>query len=346
MSKLTHQMQAVIEAHMSMGPLPIEQLSPEQARQMPLTDRAAMAVYGQHFTKRALASMPEAVGHIEHRLIPGPAGSILTRIYTPRGETPALGWPVLLYFHGGGWVIGTLDTYDASCRALCDKTECVVMSVHYRQAPEHPWPAATDDAYAAYQWLCSNAQQIRCDPTRIAIGGESAGGNLAAVTTLMARDNGAPLLPVCQLLIYPVVDLATGLNSPSAKEHAQARPLSSSMLRWFYSHYLPEGVNPRNPAISPLHAKDLRDLSPVTIIAAEIDPLRSEGQEYARLLQEAGVVVNYKLYSGVTHEFFGMRGIVDEADEAISVAAGDLRIAFNFANQYLHSYREPSEIEA
>lgn len=333
MATLTDEMQAILAAHRAMGPLPIETLSPELARQIPLVDRAAIAVYGQHFTKRLLAPLPLPVGSVTHRLIPDGGSNILTRIYTPKGNMPDNGWPALLYFHGGGWVIGTLDTYDASCRALCDAADCMVISVHYRQAPEHRWPAAPEDAYAAYEWLCANAKQIMADPDNIAVGGESAGGNLAAVVTLMARDRGAPLLPVHQLLIYPVVDLAHGPSSPSAKDYAYAKPLNTAMLQWFYHHYLPEGADPSDPTISPLHAQDLSDLSPATVILAEIDPLCSEGQDYVRALRKAGVRVHEKLYKGVTHEFFGMRGILDEADEAIKTASDDLKNAFSDANR-------------
>jgi acetyl esterase len=336
MAKLTNQMQEVLDTHSEMGPLPIELLSPEHARQIPLTDRAAMAVYGHHFMKRALVQMPRPVGSVEHFLINAPHGDILTRIYTPSGETPPRGWPVLLYFHGGGWVIATLDTYDSSCRALCDAANCIVVSVHYRQAPEHCWPAATEDAYAAYEWLCANARQIKGDAQKIAIGGESAGGNLATIVTHMARDRGAPLLPLHQLLIYPVTDLAQGINSASAQEHRAAKPLNTAMLHWFYKYYLPEGVDRSNPAISPLHATDLSDLPPATIIAAEIDPLRSEGEEYARKLQQAGVDVQYSLYRGVTHEFFGMQGIIDEADDAIALAANNLIDAFASQREEAH----------
>ena len=281
-------------------------------------------MYGQHFAKRALAPMPLPVGNIAHRTIPGPASEpLLLRVYTPTGDTPEDGWPILVYFHGGGWVIANLDTYDAPCRILCVEAECVVVSVHYRQAPEHPWPAATEDAFTAYQWVCENARNLQGNSEKVAIGGESAGGNLAAVVSLMARDRGK-MLPCRQLLVYPVTDLVSGPNSPSARENAAAKPLNTPMLHWFYDQYAPATVDRTNAYVSPLHAETLAGLPPATVILAEVDPLRSDGEAYAKRLQEAGVAVNIKLYEGVTHEFFGMKGLVSEAGDATDMAAGDL----------------------
>jgi acetyl esterase len=326
---ITDSMQEILDVHTAMNPLPIEELTPELARQMPLIDRAAMAVYGHHFTKKALLPMPIPVGKVEHRLIPGSAGNnILIRIYTPNGKAPEEGWPILVYFHGGGWVLGTLDTYDSSCRALCDEVNCIVVSVHYRQAPENPWPAAVEDAFAAYQWVCTQAHEFHGSvAAQIAVGGESAGGNLAAVVAQMARDQGV-IMPLHQLLIYPVTDLANGLNSTSAREHAKAKPLNLPMLHWFYNHYVPAGTDRTNPYISPLYAESFTGLAPATIILAEIDPLRSDGKAYAAKLEQADVSVNLKIYEGVTHEFFGLAGLVKEASSALSMAAKDLRRAF------------------
>ncbi|MBX7157556.1 MAG: alpha/beta hydrolase fold domain-containing protein [Verrucomicrobiae bacterium] len=327
---MTDAMQEILDVHATMNPLPIEELTPELARQMPLIDRAAIAVYGRHFTKKALLPLPIPVGKVEHRLIPGSAGNtILIRIYTPNGKAPDEGWPILVYFHGGGWVLGTLDTYDSSCRALCDEANCIVVSVHYRQAPENPWPAAVEDAFAAYQWICAQAHEFHGSvATQIAVGGESAGGNLAAVVAQMARDQGV-VMPLHQLLIYPVTDLANGMNSTSAREHAQAKPLNLPMLHWFYNHYVPAGAERTNPYISPLYAEGFIGLAPATIILAEIDPLRSDGKAYAAKLEQADVPVNLKIYEGVTHEFFGLTGLVKEASSALSMAAKDLRRSFN-----------------
>lgn len=320
------EMQAVLDAHAKCGPLAIETLTPEAARQIPLLDRAAVAVYGQHITKKALAPMPLPVGRVEHKIIPAKDNDILVRIYTPKGDKPEGGWPALTYFHGGGWVIANLDTYDASCRALCDAADCIVLSVAYRQAPEHQWPAPLTDAVTAYDWVSKNAAQLNINPKKIAIGGESAGGNLAAVTCLVARDKGL-VMPVHQLLIYPVTDIAHGINSVSAKECATAKPLNTPMLSWFYNHYLPDSADRTEPYISPLHAS-LNNLPSTTIILAEIDPLRSEGEAYAEKLDEAGNDVSVTLYNGVCHEFFGLAGLVDEADKAVAIAAQNLRKAF------------------
>lgn len=328
MNRPTDQMKAILEAHAAMHPPPIETLTPELARQVPLPDRAAVAVYGQHFTKRALSPMPMPVGNVEHITIPGPEGNdMLARVYTPKGSAPEEGWPVLLYFHGGGWVLATLDTYDASCRALCEAAQCVVVSLHYRQAPEHPWPAAPEDAFTAYKWLLTHPGNVGGSAGRIAVGGESAGGNLAAVVTLMAREHGLPM-PLHQLLVYPATDLDAGTASPSAAENVDAQPLNTSMLHWFYGHYVPEGKDRTDPHISPLYARDLSDLPPATVILAEIDPLRSDGERYARRLETAGVPVTLHTFEGVTHEFFGMVGLVNEANLAVALAARDLRDAF------------------
>ncbi|MES2906706.1 MAG: alpha/beta hydrolase [Pseudomonadota bacterium] len=323
MKKPNDQMQAVLDVHKEMGPLPIESLTGEQARQIPLLDRAAVGVYGHSLMKKAMAPLPPNVGKVENKILPH---NLMVRVYTPKGDMPRGGWPGLVYFHGGGWVIATLDTYDSSCRALCLGAECVVVSAHYRQAPEHPWPAAIEDAFAAHEWVVQNAGQLGIDGTRIAIGGESAGGNLATVTALAARDKGAPL-PVHQVLVYPVTDLLAGFNSPSAIENKNAKPLNQAMLSWFYDKYVPEGADRSDPSISPLYAK-LEGLPPTTIILAEIDPLRTDGEVYARKLEEAGVAVNLKCYEGVTHEFFGLGGLVSEANKAVAEVSADLRKAF------------------
>lgn len=327
MVRPNHQMQMILDAYRDMGALPIETLSPEAARQMPLLDRAALYVYGHHFMKKAIAPMPLNVGKVEHRqiLVPG-NDRLLVRIYTPRSEKPPQGWPVLVYYHGGGWVLATLDTYDASCRALCDATDAVVISVQYRQAPEHKFPAAPEDAFGAYLWAGKAASQLDIDPERIAVGGESAGGNLAAVVCLMARAHGEKL-PLHQLLIYPVTDIAGGAERESGLEYINAAPLSTALLSWMYSHYVPAGVDRTQPYLSPINA-NLEGMPPATVILADIDPLRSEGSAYARQLNKAGVLVNMKIFEGVTHEFFGLAGLVNEAGAAVLMAARDLRQAY------------------
>ena len=326
MLKPNDQMQAVLDAHKEMGPLPIETLTAEQARQIPLADRATLAVYGQHFMKRALAPMPLPVGRVEHCQIPGKQGNIIARLYTPKGEAPKSGWPVLVYYHGGGWVLGTLDTYDSSARGLCEAAKCIVLSCHYRQAPEHQWPAAYEDAYTAYEWAQAHAKHFSGNPAKIAIGGESAGGNLAAVVSQIARDE-RKTLPIHQLLIYPVTDLVNGPDSLSAQENLAAKPLNTPMLHWFYNYYVPNLEDRTHPYASPIMG-DLTGLPPATIILAQIDPLLSEGEDYANRLDAVGVPVSLSIYEGVTHEFFGMGGIVDEATDAIKFAAECLKDAF------------------
>jgi acetyl esterase len=265
---------------------------------------------------------PEPVGGVEHRLIPGPAGEILARIYSPEGDGP---FPVLVYFHGGGWVIATLSTYDASCRALCNLAECIVVSVAYRQAPEHKFPAAVEDAFAAYQWVRQSAAKFNGDPGRVAVGGESAGGNLATVVALLARDAGIQP-PSHQLLVYPVTDFS--FDTPSYRQNGEAKPLNAAMMRWFWRHYLPSEAEGRDPRASPLQAPDLSRLPPATVITAEIDPLHSEREAYAARLAEAGVPVEHRHFVGVTHEFFGMVAGVSEAKEAVEFAAANLKRAF------------------
>lgn len=329
MSTPTSQMQEILDTLGNLGGLPIESLSPMNARQQPLPNVAAQIVYGQHFTKRALAPMPLPVESIQHKTLPSGNGTL--RIYTPKGDAPETGWPAILYIHGGGWVIADLNTYDGSARALADGAKAVVVSLHYRQAPENPWPAPVEDSYEAWQWLTKNARSIGADSRKLAIAGESAGGNLAAVTCLIARTQGIQT-PIHQLLVYPVTDVANGVNSPSAREHASAKPLNRAMLSWFYDHYV-QDEDPRHPTISPMFAKSHADLPPATIILAEIDPLRTDGEMYARKLKDAGVPTKLKTYEGVTHEFFGLAGLVDEATEAMGFACEELRDAFNHATE-------------
>ena len=278
--------------------------------------------------RRAIASQlaeagePEAVARVENRTIPGPAGEIPVRIYTPEGDGP---FPVLVFFHGGGWVICTLDTHDGQCRALTNGASCVVVSVDYRLAPEHKFPAAPEDCYAATQWVAEHTAEINGDPARIAIGGDSAGGNLTAVVAQMARAQGSPRL-VFQLLIYPATDFTA--QTISMKENSQGYGLTRDDMDWFANHYLQSADNKRDPLASPALATDLAGLPPALVITAEYDPLRDEGEEYGRLLQAAGVPTTISRYDGVIHGFFGMPEIVDKAKLAIAEASQALRVAF------------------
>lgn len=318
-------MQEVLDAYAALGAPPLETVSPEAARQLPTLADAAHAVIGQHATNRILTSFPEPVADVSHRVIPGPGGELLVRLYTPEGTGP---FPVLVYFHGGGWVIATLNTYDDSCRALANGAQSIVVSVAYRQAPEHKFPAAVEDAYAAFQWTLLNAASFQGDPQRVAVGGESAGGNLAAVVSQIARDRGETL-PIHQLLVYPVTDFT--FESPSYHEHADAKPLNRAMMHWFARHYLPTQAAAENPYAAPLRARDFSGLPPATVITAEIDPLCSEGEAYAERLRQAGVPVEARRFSGVAHEFFGMKALLDESKEALSFAADQLKSARNLS---------------
>ena len=311
------QMKAVLDELAAFKAPPIETLSPENARNSPTAGDAVIGVLAKQ-GKPAV----EKVGDVSHQLIPGPAGDLLVRVYRPQGLGP---FPVLVYFHGGGWVIATLDTYDASCRALTNAANCIVVSVAYRQAPEHKFPAAAEDAYAALQWVITNAGQLKGDPRRVAVGGESAGGNLAAVACLMARDRKGKM-PVHQMLVYPVTNYA--FDTPSYQENANAMPLNKAGMQWFWSYYLATQSDGSNPYASPLRAKSLQGLPPATVITADIDPLRSEGQSYAQRLKEAGVIVKATNYTNVTHEFFGMGAVLNKAKQAVNEAATGLRSGF------------------
>lgn len=316
------QMQAVLTQLQKLGVKPVEKLTPEQARSQPSPADAVKAV----LKKQGKSTEPMPVGKVENGNIPGPAGPIPVRIYWPaRGNSP---FPVIHYIHGGGWVIANLDTYDASARAIANAAEAIVVSSHYRQAPEHPFPAAHADSFATYQWLLASAAKLGGDPNRIAVAGESAGGNMAAAITLLAREFGLPM-PVHQVLVYPVANY--GFNTPSYQQNANAKPLSKDAMQWFFDKYLKSPQQGQDPLISLIDVANLKGLPPATVITAEIDPLRSEGKRYADLLQEAGVPVDYKNYEGVTHEFFGMGAVVDDAKQAVNQAAAGLKSSFERA---------------
>jgi acetyl esterase len=227
----------------------------------------------------AAGGEPESVGKIEDRTLPDPAGEIPVRIYTPEGTGP---FPFLLYFHGGGWVIGSLETHDVACRALTNAAHCVTISVDYRLAPEYPFPAAPEDCYAALQWTAENAATLNGDANRVAVGGDSAGGNLAAVVALMARDRKGPAL-VYQLLIYPVTNYHTP-GTPSYVENADGYFLTRDSMIWFWNYYITDEKMAKHPYVSPLQAENLSNLPPAMVITAEFDPLRDEGELYAEKL--------------------------------------------------------------
>lgn len=306
------------------APLPSD-LSPAAARNLPTLKNAVEEMVSQNFTDRAATlvnPMPEPVGKITHQLIPGSAGDILTRVYTPKGEGP---FPVIVYFHGGGWVIANLDVYEPSCRALCNATSSVVISVAYRQAPEAKFPAAVNDAYEALQWVLNNASLIDGDSKCVTVAGESAGGNLATVCCLRAKQEGG-ILPVAQLLVYPVVNYS--FNTPSYQENGQIKPLVKEMMVWFWDNYLSSPEDGNNAYASPSKATNLSGLPPAFVITAELDVLRDEGEAYARQMQQAGVQVQCKRYPGAVHEFFSLSGVADVSKDALDDAAAFLQNIF------------------
>jgi acetyl esterase len=315
-ASLTPQMQAVLETLDSLSAgKKLTDLTPQQARQAPTPTDAVKTLMQENNIP-----MPPSKVDTSGVQIPVSEGKqIHARIYTPKnGAGP---FPVIVYYHGGGWVIANLDTYSASAQGLAEQVGAVVVSVAYRQAPENKFPTAHNDSYAAYEWVLKNAASIKGDPKRIAVAGESAGGNLAAAVSMMARDKKAQL-PLHQLLVYPIADFS--MNTPSYQANANAKPLSKPLMAWFFDKYLKSPADGKNPMISLVQA-NLKGMPPTTIITAEIDPLMSEGKTLADKLKADGVPVTYQNYKGVTHEFFGMATVVPEAKQAQQLAAAELK---------------------
>jgi len=290
----------------------MEQMTPQQIR----ADRIAHAdVFA------ALAGPSQEVARVEDRAIPGPAQPIPIRVYWPEAGKKL---PALVYYHGGGWVVGSIDGVDRSCRALANASGCVLISVDYRLAPEHKFPAAVEDADAAVRYIAEHAAEFDIDPNRIAVGGDSAGGNLATVVCLMARDRGGPKIAF-QLLVYPVTDYDD--DRPSSHEFAQGYFLTRPMMDYFWGHYLAQPSDGRNPHASPIQAESLAGLPPAMLITAECDPIRDQGEAYAQRLRESGVSVSAKRYEGAIHVFFNLAGVMDSGKQAIEDAGAALRTA-------------------
>ncbi|MEN6498719.1 MAG: alpha/beta hydrolase [Thermoguttaceae bacterium] len=306
---LDPQVQTFLEELQRLGAAPFHKLSPTEARKV--------AVNGAK-----VLEPPQPVAKIENRRVPGHGGWIPIRIYTPEGSTPL---PMFVYYHGGGWVVGDVETHESLCTAIANAAGCIVVSVDYRLAPEHKFPAAVDDAYAAARWVADNAASFGGDPERMAVGGDSAGGNLAAVVALMARDRGMFQLAF-QVLIYPVTD--HNFNTPSYLENAEGYLLSREDMRWFWDHYLAHTDDGDHPYASPLRACDLSRLPPALVITAEYDPLRDEGEAYAARLRNAGVAVKLSRYQGLIHAFIRHTERFDKAREAIGEVADALKRAF------------------
>jgi acetyl esterase/lipase len=262
----------------------------------------------------------------EDRRIAGPADEIPVRIYTPR--YPSGAFPALVWLHGGGHVVGSLDSYDAICRTLALQADCIVVSVDYRLAPEHKFPAAVEDCFAALSWAGQHAQEIGADPARIAIGGDSAGANLSAVCAILARDQGIPALAF-QLLVYPRT--APDEELPSHHEFAEDHLLSRKTIQWFHNHYLRSDADRTDFRYAPLVCENLSGLPPALVIVGECDPLRDDGIAYAERLREAGNTVELARYAGMVHPFFSMGGAIEAARRAHTHAAGALKRVFGTA---------------
>jgi acetyl esterase len=294
---------AVYAAYQAANRPPYETVTPQEARQLYLAARAV-----SHPEPPELASV-QAIA------IPGPAGEIPARIYTPTTLRQAGGRaPALVFFHGGGWVIGDLDSHDVVCRALAHEGELIVLSVDYRLAPEHKFPAAVDDAIAATAWIADHTTQLGIDAEKLSVGGDSAGGNLAAVVAIHARDHGGAKL-AGQVLIYPATDFA--MTHPSHSEPETSVLLTHSVIRWFRDHYLNGPHDAHDWRASPARVEELAGLPPAIVITAGADPLRDEGDDFARRLAEAGVAVTHRTFPGQFHGFFTMGKILKQAQVAV-----------------------------
>jgi acetyl esterase len=310
MSSYDPQVQLLLKAREAAGTPPLYTLSIERAR---ADDLASI---------QANSDVPAPVASVRDLRVPGPGGDIPIRVYRPEGSGP---FPVLVYLFGGGWVLGTIDTADAICRDITNGAGCVVVSVGYRLAPEHPFPAAVEDCAAAVTWVSEHADEFEGDPARLAVAGDSAGGNLAAAVTLLARDHGGPPI-VFQLLVYPVTQHLS--DTESMREGTDPLLFNNRSVRWYWDHYLTSPEDGRNPLASPLLAADLGGLPPALVITAEFDPLRDEAEQYANRMADAGVDVELVRYPGMVHGFFAMTGALDAARTAMEFATRRLRSAF------------------
>jgi acetyl esterase len=306
----------ILKEHDEMDVKPLHSLSAEDARDQSSLADAVKKVADRH--DREI----EETGKTENIDIKLSNVDLKGRIYRPDGDGP---FPVILYIHGGGWVVGDLDDYDAAARALSKAANALVVSSHYRQAPEHKFPTAHNDVYGAYQWTMENAGRWSGNGKKVAIVGESAGGNMAAAATIMARHEKIQL-PVHQVLIYPIA--STKMDTESYRQYENAKPLNAATMKWFFDQSLGNPADASDPKIALLEEKDFKGLPPVTIITAEIDPLRSEGEALAKKYEDAGVQVTYRNFEGVTHEFFGMVPALDKAQQAVDFVASQLKQSF------------------
>lgn len=305
---LDPQTKLVLDQLAAAGAPPMETLSPEMARQAFVLPRGEV----------------EEVGKVEDRTIPSEKTDIPVRVYYPKELQKSN--PALVFYHGGGWVIGNIDTHDDICRALTNLANCVTISVDYRLAPEHKFPAAIDDCFAALQYVYEHAEEFQIDRTRIAVGGDSAGGNLAAVISHLAKEKAVP--PICfQLLLYPSTNLG-GEPTSSMRENAQGYFLEQGTMEWFRDCYLNSEEDKQNPLVSPILNDDFSGLPPALVITAEYDPLRDEGEEYAKKLGAAGVPVETIRYRGTIHGFISMSAVISQGKMALEKAGAALKSAF------------------
>jgi acetyl esterase len=288
---------------------------------VPATHTLPVDIARALYEARIAAMAPAAeIARVREETIAGPGGPLRIRIYTPHGTGP---FALLVFFHGSGFVLCSLDTHDGMCRNLSAGADCVVASVDYRLAPEHKFPAGIEDCLHATRWAAAHAASLGADPGRIAVAGDSAGGNMAAVTALRLRDEGGPALKG-QLLMYPVTDYHTP-GTPSYAENAEGYGLTRDTMQWFWDHYLSDPSEAADPHAAPLRARDLSDLPPALVITAEYDPLRDEGELYAEKLRAAGVPTALTRYDGVNHGFMFWVGVVDKAGAAMNEACQWLR---------------------
>ena len=312
MAELDPDAQRVLDLIRESGRPPYETLTPPEAREFYRAGR------------RVLQPDPPEVAEVRNLEAPVPHGPIRLRLYRGIGSERGAPLPALVYFHGGGWVIGDLDTHDGVCRLIANAAGCAVVSVDYRLAPEHKFPAAVDDAVSATEWVAAHGAILGIDPDRLAVGGDSAGGNLAAAVALIARDRGGPSLRF-QLLLYPATDFVT--SDDPQRERFEGFPLNVVTMNWFRDHYLRNSGDYGDWRASPLRAADLRDLPPAYVLTVGFDPLRVEGERYARRLREAGVPVQHRHVERQMHGFLTMGKIIAAAKPATEEAAAAVKVA-------------------
>ena len=304
------QVAALLEQMREAGQPPFEHMSVPEARQ------AAWAFAD-------LQGPGPEVASVQHRFIPGPTADLPVRIYTPEGQAP---FPAIVYFHGSGWVILNIEICDPTMRALANDSGCVVVAVNYQKAPEHKFPVPFNDAWASTRWVAEHAEELGIDPARIAVGGDSAGGNLAAAVAIKAREEGGPALAY-QLLVYPATEY--DLDTPSCLENAEGYLLQRESMRWFWGHYLDGATDVPDWRAFPMRAASLADLPPALVVTAEFDPLRDDGRRYADRLRAEGVQVTYREYAGMIHGFYWMQAVLDQSRNLHEEIAREVRAALH-----------------